>query len=504
MAANVEVAVLIGLLLFIAKLGEEIAERLGFPGFSGSIISGILLSGAVLGFIKPEALEPASLLLVIGINFTLFLAGVEELSNPSILRPSLSEILLSIAILSLPSLAIALFAIEMLGLELQASLGLGTVIALVSAGPLMKLLLAKGSLENSDLGLMRIGLLAEVMGLIVFNVLIQGFSFLRLLETVVFVGIVFLVGRRMFDDFLLFIERHIHVKEAPFAFIIALVVMTGYIAELIGFNAAVTALLLGAFLSEYMQIRPLYLERVRAFTYGFLEPLFFIGIGIYAARFRARDALFALVFFVVPSSLKVVLATSYGFKLRESIAFLAKGGVDVALLLALLQGGLIGYDVYTSALLAILASVITASLAYRVKERSRDIPRQRLVDLRPELIIIDENESAEYAARLVAEKGAAVVVDRFMRPVGYIVAEDFATVNPRMLRRIPVKLFMRTEVPVVSSDTTISEILADPPLLHEPIIAIVNHKGEVVGTITPRKLLALLLSRREEHVKRGK
>ncbi len=501
MAANIEVAVLIGLLLFIAKLGEEIAERLGFPGFSGSIIAGILLSDAILGFINPKALEPASLLFIIGINFTLFLAGIEELSNPSILRPSLSEILLSFAALLLPSCAIALFVIEALGLGLQAGLGLGTVIALVSAGPLMKLLLAKGSLESSDLSLLRVGLLVEVLGLIAFNVLVQGFSFLRLLETIIFVGIVFLVGRHMFDDFLLFIERHIHVKEAPFAFIIALVVMTGYIAELIGFNAAVTALLLGVFLSEYMQIRPLYLERVRAFTYGFLEPLFFIGIGIYATQFTVRDVLFAFIFFAVPSSIKVVLATRYGFKLRESIALLAKGGVDAALLLALLQGNLIGYDIYTSALLAILASVITASLAYRVKERSRDIPRQRLIDLRPELIIIDENESAEYAARLVAEKGAAVVVDRFMRPVGYIVAEDFATVNPRMLRRIPVRLFMRTEVPVVSSDATVSEILADPSLLHEPIIAIVNHKGEVVGTITSRKLLALLLSRREEHMK---
>ena len=500
---TVHAAVLVGALLFASKLGEETAERLGMPGFAGSIIVGLLLSNAVLGLVSPSDLEPALLLFIIGINFTLFLAGIEELSNPALLRPRLDEALITGALLASSTLVVALFSFYAWRLGAQESLAIGVTMALVSAGPLMKILLSRGMLGEREARLLRIGLMNEVSGLVLFNSLIQGFSPKTLLETAVFVALVYVIGRKYLDKILLFIERHMHVKEAPFAIVVALVTMTGYIAEMIGFNAAVTALLMGVFLSEYMEKRSLYLERIRAFTYGFLEPLFFIGIGVYAVRPDATSLMYTAVVLLLASAPKIVVTRYAGFTVREGLVTLAKGGVDAALLLALLQAHLIDESIYTPLLLALIVSTILSSSAYRVKARKPDILRLRLADLKLDVNIIDENESMAYAAKLVADKGAAVVVDRFMRPQGYIVAEDFVEIDPAMLANVPVRMYMRREVPIVKADATVADIVGDPTLIRDPIIAVVDHKGEIIGTITPRKLLELIVkSSAEEEASR--
>jgi Kef-type K+ transport system membrane component KefB len=85
-------AVTVGLLLLAAKLSEEAMERLGFPGFLGAILAGVLLGSGGLGFVSMDSVESASILFFIGISFTLFLAGVEELSNPAFIVPSKNDV----------------------------------------------------------------------------------------------------------------------------------------------------------------------------------------------------------------------------------------------------------------------------------------------------------------------------------------------------------------------------------------------------------------------------
>ncbi len=498
--ATSEAAVLVGALLFLSKLGEEGAERLGLPGFIGSVLTGLLVSPAVLGLVKPSDLVPALLLFNLGINFTLFLAGVEELANPSLLKPSRRELYVSFALLASSALLVGFFAISFMGLSLEAGLAVGVVLAIISAGPLMKLLFSKGRLGEREYSALKVGLIVEVSGLTVFNTLVQGFNVAKFLETLVFVLLVYLVGRHYLDELLLLVERYVAVREAPFAMVVSIVIMAGYIAELIGFNAAVTALLLGVFLSEYMEIRPLYLERVRAFTYGFLEPLFFIGIGIYAVRPSPLDALYSLALLGLSAAPKLLAARLLGLTAKEGLALLAKGGVDAALLLTMLQSGELSYPAYTAALLATLGSTLLSAATHRVKERRPDILRMKLSDLDLDMAVVHADEKADYAARVVASKGAAVVVDENMRPIGYVTAEDFVDVDPRMLETIPTRFFLRSEVPVVRADRTISDLLSDLSLLHEPIIAVVNEKGEVIGTINSRRLLSLLLKAgRQEH-----
>ncbi len=501
--STIQAAVLVGALLLLSKTGEEAAERLRLPGFVGSVLMGLLLSDAVLGLVKPSELAPAIILFILGINFTLFLAGVEELSDSSMLRPNRREMLVSALVLAAPSVAVGLLLWLTASITAETALALGVTMAIVSAGPLMKILLAKGGLGQREYSALKVGLTAEVAGLIFFNTLVQGVALIKFVETVIFVAAIYMFGRHYFDELLMFIERHMAVKEAPFAIVVSIVIMAGYIAEMMGFNAAVTALLLGVFLSEYMELRPLYLERIRAFTYGFLEPLFFIGIGIYAVKPTPITLAYTAAILGAAAIPKILAAKALGFHGRETLVLLAKGGVDAALLLALLQAYMIPHSLYTAALLAIVVSTILSSISFPLEARKPDVARMKLTDLELEMDIVHANERASYAARIVAEKGAAVVVDEKMRPIGYVVAEDFVDADPRLLDNIPARFFLRTEVPIVRGDTTIVELISDHSLLREPILAVVNMKGELIGTLTPKKLLEILIGlnskKKEKH-----
>lgn len=501
MNETVRAAVLIGLLLFLSKIGEETAIRLRLPGFLGSVIMGLLVSHAVIGAVTPSDLVPALLLLVIGINFTLFLAGVEELSNPALLVPTRQELLYSATMLSLSTVLVAL-AVHLLGFlpGWREALALGVVLALISSGPLAKIVLGREDVSEKELSIMRIGLLVEVEGLVLFNALVAGENIVwQLVLSSVFVLFVFLVGRHYLTIIFHAIERYLAVREAPFAMIVALVLMTGYIAEAIGFNAAVTALLLGMFLSEYLEERPLYLERISAFTYGFLEPLFFIGIGVYATRISVRGLGVSVLLFALAALPRILVARLQGLRATQGLVYLAKGGVDAALLLSLLQEGHIGYPLYTVTLFAIILSIIAASLESASMHVHRpETLRHRVVDLELDTDIAHIDMPAEAAARLVAEKGALVVVDDNLRPVGYVTAKDFVEVDPSLLRNIPLRFFLRKEVPIVHKDKTIQEVLSDISLITEPIIAVVDDEGKVLGTLRPRKLLGALLRRGRE------
>jgi Kef-type K+ transport system membrane component KefB len=489
-------AISVGLLLLAAKLGEEVAERAGFPGILGSILAGLILGEAITGVLSLEELGSGLLLLSIGINFTLFLAGVEELSSPSLLVPRKRDAVLALAVLALSALPVVLALQLLTDLSLQSAAGLAVVMAMVSVGPLMKILLSAGSLGEREFRILRAGLLVELVGLVLFNTLVQKPSFLMFAESAFFVTFIYFFGRRYLDDLLVLIERHIRVREAPFAFIVALVIMAGYIAEVMSFNAAVTALMLGVMLSEYMGKRPLYLERIRALTFGFLEPLFFAGIGVYAARPSILSLYNAALLALLSGAPKVLLAKSLGYGWRSGVALLAKGGVDAALVLSLLGRGLIDGQLYTSAVLALVASSLAASASYRVQIRHVERHRASLSDIELPRVIVREDASAEYAAEVVAKVGAAVVVDSNGRPRGYIVAEDFVGVDPYQLSRIPLRFFMRTDLAVVSFRSTILDVISDPALIRMPIVVVVDDDGIVVGTLTPRMLLELLVEKR--------
>ena len=61
--------------LLAAKIGEEIAKRLGQPGLLGEIVAGVIVGPSVLGFVEPD--EVLEVFAELGVVFLLFWVGLE-------------------------------------------------------------------------------------------------------------------------------------------------------------------------------------------------------------------------------------------------------------------------------------------------------------------------------------------------------------------------------------------------------------------------------------------
>jgi len=92
---------------------------------------------------------------------------------------------------------------------------------------------------------------------------------LTIAEIIAAVGISLLLGNLVFARALEVAEVRLNAREIVFSLIVALVLLSGYLGQLLKFNAGIVALFLGFVAQKYFKERPEMLERLHAFTYGF-------------------------------------------------------------------------------------------------------------------------------------------------------------------------------------------------------------------------------------------
>jgi len=500
-----EAVALLALVLFVAKVSEEIFMRLGLPGFLGAIIAGIFLGRAGLNIISEEAYESTYIFYLIGLSFFLFLAGVEELAPHGKLAPRKQELFASIVMLVTATTAIAFPAHFYWHMPFHAALAFGIAITIASLGPAIKLAL---HIEPTPIALLRLVVVLELLGIIAFNSLIRGFSASQLIVTVIVVATIYFLGRRLFTRALVELERRTRAREAPFALLVSIIMGASFAAEYLGFNAAVTALILGLFASDYLLKRPFFHERLQALTYGFLEPLFFAGIGITMVTPDIQSLLVAIIIFAIASGVKLLMGKLLcrEASTKSLAVLLAKGGVDASLLYTGLTEHLFDPLHYTAGITMLLLSTIASALVVgaRPEHMAKEKWRLRMLDLPLEYSVIPYTAPAIIAAEIAATKGAVVVVDDNGRPLGYISTEDLVHVNPELLEELKALDIMRIGVIAVHKNTPILELAED--LAVEPIVAVVDDMGKVIGTITSKEFLAWLLGtkKREKEGKKEK
>ncbi len=502
MASDVALTVVyVGLTLMLAKLLEDLVGRAGLPGFIGAILAGLILGPAGLGLINRKYVESMGLLLVVGVDFLLFLAGAEELSKMK-RGFTAKEVAISIAIILLTSASVALTAhYASPSLPWRTSLAYGVVMGIVSLGPLARALIDAGLVTTpAGLTLTRIGLLAEVTGILAFNTLFSKNVIVSAVTTTLFFLLIYLFGRRLLTRLLYLVEDYVSSREAPFAVIIALVFMASYLAELLGFNAAVTALLLGLFASSYLEERPAYMERLRAFTYGFLEPLFFAGIGLKMPRIDLTSLYITGIVTVSASAPKLLVAAAAGL-MPLGVGLLAKGGIDAALLLSLYEERSVHRlpaTLYTGGILSMLVMTLAMALGLRGfirhKPRAPEPWRMRVGELKLGYDVVRATDNLLTVSMIlgVSDSNAVVVIDDEGRPIGYITAADLIYVAPSDMKKMKAIDVMRENVVVLRTSDRISELLREH-VANEPIIAVVDEQGRIVGTLNPKRVIRLLL-----------
>lgn len=483
-------------MLILAKLAEELFGRLNLVRFVGPIMVGIFLGPGVFDIIKLNVI--ISFITSLGIVFLLFLAGAEELGGN--LEVEIKDYISALIELSVPFIVIglALFYLQ------NFSLLLITPLAMTSAGPLTRLLIDLGlSKQKLGLSLFYQSVLNEIIAVVIFAISSK-FQLINIISIILIVIFIFIGGSKI-AKLLELIEGYIKVREIEFATIISVIFILGYISEVYNFNSAITALFLGFLLRDYLKDRPYLIERLRGFTYGFFEPLFFVSIGLYFVKISINLLIVTLILFSTTVGSKFIagIISSTIQKVDPIINGLGtstKGGVDVSLLISALTSGLITSYQYSFTSLAITFSSLLFPLLFRLKYGKPKVKEVK-VNLQQVITNVISNQTVatcyqtlRQVINVLNEKGyrAIVVVDDSFRPIGYISVSQLLEIDPSYYEILKVCDISRHEVKILNKNSKIIDVLRAFRESEDPVIAIVDENEKLLTVVYERELLRYL------------
>ncbi|MEM3214994.1 MAG: cation:proton antiporter, partial [Conexivisphaerales archaeon] len=438
----------LSMLLLIGKLGEEGFSALKLTPFVGAIFMGLIFGPGITGLFYPSPY--VSDFIDLGIVFILFMAGVEENKGSAERRRP--------AIIGIASFIISYALLYVIFLKIgfgpTTSSILSITLGMVSAGPFSRTLqeISFGSLTEKNRSLLVEVLFIEISAVVLFSffaigaISSIGSVLYGTLKLAIALTIIILFGKYALSRILRFVESKFRTWEALFTVIISMILLFGFIAELVGFNSAIAAFFLGTFTSDYISDNAYLLEKLRALTYGFFEPMFFMGLGLYFVKISPILLYTGLIAFALSIFVKLLSSTITNKFLNSGLiknffAISHKGGVDGAILLTALQLGLVSSGTYSFAMLAIMLLSIMAPIGFTGRTplvNPKSLPSAKFVTFElskttaEELsmvlptVAVEWDASAEEAVRKANDLNARVlvVIDAEGKPIGFANVHD--------------------------------------------------------------------------------
>ena len=281
----------ISILLFTARIGGEIAERLKYPAIVGEMLAGVIIGPSYLGLVKPFA--TLSEFLQFGGVFLLFFVGLS--TKIEVGRGDLQKALVIAAAGGLFSFILVILTGLLLGYSPGSSTFLGAIFSTTSAGVGLKTLGDLHFLET-QLGrfMLQINVLDDFVFVLTFAAVAPVFDkgsifeldkfYILILSLVGFLTLSLTVMPRVVQSILRF-SRRMSGREAFVSTSLILCFMIALLANKIGI-----AITTGAFLAGVVVNRGITSEResdgkelsekIAVLAYGFFIPLFFANIGV--------------------------------------------------------------------------------------------------------------------------------------------------------------------------------------------------------------------------------
>ena len=367
-ATHIEALLFIGALIVVAKLAEGVLSRIGLSSIVAFTAAGILL-GPVTGLVVIS--DHIKIFLDIGVFIFFFLIGLDEIDIPGFMSTIRGRYFVaatvSVVISILASLVVTsdLLGLDFaLGLEFNHALSLAGILSLSSLGLVAKVLADKGLLkELIGLRIFTAVIIAEVIALMVVGLTIGGNSeslsilgIVRLLGQIAgFTIFIWVVSAKLLPRVMAMLQRFLNVPELSYGLLMGGLFLVVVGAERIGLHGSLGALLFGAALSGLPhRMREDIMPGMRSTAEGLFVPLFFASAGLYLDfSFLQLPLMTVLALVLIPMGGKIIASFVGTFIARLdtpivlSAGLMGKGVAEIALLLVLLETGVIPKDIFS-------------------------------------------------------------------------------------------------------------------------------------------------------------
>ncbi|AWS00606.1 CBS domain-containing protein [Metallosphaera hakonensis JCM 8857 = DSM 7519] len=492
-------------MLFLAKLAEEGFSRIGLTPFVGAVVVGIILGNGLMGIIVLNSV--VSFITSLGIVFLLFLAGAEEIGGG--LEVNSRILISSILLLIIPSISVfyVLYFLHIIG-----DITILFPLIMTSVGPLTRLLMDTG-MSKSEIGrrIFYQGTVVEILSVILFIIFLNTVSLVSLFRVGIEIPLIFLLilltGPKIAKA-LESLEGYVKVREIELASVISVILITGYVADVLNFSSAIAALFLGFLLRGYLRDRPDLLEKIRGLTYGFFEPLFFVSIGLYFVKITPFIAGIGFFLALIILLSKFIAGFLGSFIVRENpvaygLGTSTKGGVDASLLITALVLHRISYEDYSYAALSLTVLAIVVPILFKLEFRGRTGTQQKRPRMNEKIGSMNNFPPPLYAKleetlrdiiNKMTERGARaiIVVDDRLHPMGYITVQQLLEIDPGQYETLRASDLTLNDCITVSLDARIIDVLRKFRSTETPVIAMVDRGFRLAGTIYERELLRVL------------
>jgi Kef-type K+ transport system membrane component KefB len=386
-----QLLLMLALIVAAAKLSAAAANRIGQPAVFGEILAGLVLGPTVLDVLAwpmfAHALQPAHGappgpliesvrdLAEVGVILLMFIAGLET-DIAEMRRVGRVAFWAAFGGVVLPLAGGAVTAMAF-GLPLfWTGLVIGTILTAtsvsISAQTLMELNALRTREGSTILGA---AVIDDVMGIILLSVVVAfarasgGVSPLDIAWIVVrmafFFGGAILLGR-YFERVGAWADR-LAVSQSLLAVVLVVALLYAWAAEFVGGVAAITGSYLAGVLFAQTRFKTAIDQGIHPLTYSMLVPVFFISIGLLAnGRALGDQVLFTGLLVVVAIVTKAagcgIFARLSGFTTAESVrvgaGMISRGEVGLIVAGYGLANGLIGLDVFSAAVIMVLATTM--------------------------------------------------------------------------------------------------------------------------------------------------
>ena len=381
----------LALIVAAAKLSGAAANRVGQPAVFGEILAGLVLGPTVLNVlgwpvfvaILPVAHGPAPGPLIeslrdlaeIGVILLMFIAGLET-DLVEMRRVGTVAFWAAFGGVVLPLVGGAVTAVAF-GLPLfWTGLFIGTILTAtsvsISAQTLMELNAVRSREGSTILGA---AVIDDVMGIILLSLVVAfarasgGISPVEIawivVRMVLFFGGAILLGR-CFERLAAWADR-LAVSQGLLAVVLVVALLYACAAEFVGGVAAITGSYLAGVLFAQTRFKSAIDQGIHPLTYTMLVPVFFISIGLLAnGRALGNQVWFTVLLVAVAIVTKAVgcaaFARLFGFSTTESVrvgvGMISRGEVGLIVAGYGLAHGLIRLDVFSAAVIMVLATTM--------------------------------------------------------------------------------------------------------------------------------------------------